>query len=234
VDEKSGSVFDYPVYASVEDFKPSVYGRRVRRTMLRQVELQPSEVLELRPLFPHLAQLLEMQHAQLRDLPRNILTVPEVEAATSDIAEVVPVGEPYRKRVRRPGYAVAVNLRGAIPLVYFLLGGGVAAAGVWLVYRDLAFLLGSLMVVAGVIGFSWGCYTAMLCLGVYENRWINRRLRQEIRQRSETWVDATDPAAMYVSIIPRESFSEVKLTLASDVLLMRLAKLKRAIFMEGD
>src|SRR5262249_29252449 len=67
-----------------------------------------------------------------------------------------------------------------------------------------------------------------------ENRWIERRLRQEIGERSDIRVDPADPDGMYVSIIPRESFTRVKMTMASDLLLLKLDAHKRQILMEGD
>src|SRR5262249_56557776 len=39
---------------------------------------------------------------------------------------------------------------------------------------------------------------------------------------------------VYVSIIPRESFVKVKLTMASDLLLLKLDERRRLLLMEGD
>ena len=53
-------------------------------------------------------------------------------------------------------------------------------------------------------------------------------------QRADAWVDPADTEAMYVSIIPREHFSQIKLTMASDLLLLKVDKKGRRLLMEGD
>src|SRR5438552_3178653 len=93
---------------------------------------------------------------------------------------------------------------------------------------------GCVTLAVGAAGFAWGFYTAIYCLAVYENRWIERRLRAEVRHRSDVWVDADDPDSTYVSLIPRESFAKVKWTMASDVLLLRLDERRRQVILEGD
>ena len=47
-------------------------------------------------------------------------------------------------------------------------------------------------------------------------------------------VSARDPEAVYVSLIPRESFAKVKLTMSSDLLLLRSDPLKGELLLEGD
>jgi hypothetical protein len=197
-------------------------------------------VLELRPLFPHLAELLAARHAELRRLPTNVVTEPGTHPAAEgrvkaagELAEITPVPEPYRQRVRGKGYALAVNLRGLIPVVYIFGGGGLAAWGIWsLTQSSLAF--GCAATAIGVPACLWGLYTGGYCLGVYENRWIERRLRQELAQRGEVLVDPQDLDGLYVSLIPRESFVKIKLTMASDVLLMKLDQRRQEILLEGD
>jgi len=56
-----GSPLDYPVYTSVEGHdphRPSRMSGNLRRTLLRQVELKPAEVLTVQPWFSDLAQRL--------------------------------------------------------------------------------------------------------------------------------------------------------------------------------
>jgi hypothetical protein len=197
------------------------------------VELEPIEVLHLRPLFPHLAGLLDGQHPRLREVPANVVTAAEVERDASDVAQVTAVPEPYRKRVRGPGYALAVNLRGLISVGYMFGGLGLAVAGIWL-SKEGQVLPGVPLIAVGAAGAGWGVYVARLCLGVYENRWIRRQLCREISRRPDARVRDDDPDALYVSIIPRDSFITVKWTMASDVLLLKLDLPKRQILLEGD
>jgi hypothetical protein len=236
VDQPSNGALEFPIYLSAVDFPSPEYPglfRRMRRTTLDKVDLATMEVLYLRPLFPHLAQLLEMQHEKLRDVPRNVIVVPEVERATEEIASITPIPEPHRKRVRGAGYAFSVNIRGLIPVVYIFGGIGFVAAGAWMIDKGET-LTGALLAGAGAPALAWGVFAAVWCMGAYENRWILWRLLQEIRQRPDARVNADDPDALYVSIMPRESFSAIKWTMASDVLLLKIDLPKRQILMEGD
>ena len=127
-----------------------------------------------------------------------------------------------------------VNLIGLTPLVWFLGGAGVAGLGIWMISEDMMLPLAVAALVVGMGCFAWGAYTGLYCLSVPENRWIERRLRQEIGQRPNPLVDSADPEAMYVSIIPRESFAKVQLTMSSDLLLLKIEERKRELLLEGD
>lgn len=226
---ETGSALEFPIYASFEDCPR----RRLRRTVIRQVELELAEVLALRPLFPKMTRLLEMQHTALRDLPAEASAQTSPSVAASDRAQITPVPEPYRKRVQGKGYALRVNLIGATPLIYLLAGMGAVAGGIALLKFE-SIPLGCASIVAGAAGFVWGIYISQYCFSVPENRWIERRLRREIGQRPEMLVDPQDADAIFVSLIPRESFSKIKWTMASDVLLLKLDKSRRQLLMEGD
>src|SRR5262249_3447945 len=81
---------------------------------------------------------------------------------------------------------------------------------------------------------AWGVYTGGYCLGVYENRWVHRRLRHELGLRPDPLFDPSDPEAVFVSLMPRDSFVRVKWTSASDVLLMFIDEKRKEILLEGD
>src|SRR5262249_19178306 len=67
-----------------------------------------------------------------------------------------------------------------------------------------------------------------------ENRWIERRLCHEIAGRPDALVSPRDPEAIYVSLIPRESFAKVRLTMSSDLLLLGIDQAKGQLLLEGD
>lgn len=230
-----GSPFDYPIYASLHappGTRPWHLLRNMRRTSLRQVRLEPVEVLELQPLFPKLAAMLSSRHPELSSLPPAV-AAPTPEVPASEVAQITPVPEPFRRRVRRRGYALQVNLIGLAPGVLFFGGFGLVAGGIWLA-TEKSLPLGWAAVAAGVVGLLLGGYTGLYCLCVFENRWINRRLRYEIAQRPDALVDSRDPEGMYVSLIPRESFAEVRLTMSSDLLLLKIDDRGGRLVMEGD
>jgi hypothetical protein len=236
VEPHSGFVLDYPVYASVEALPEPGSARmfqKIRRTQLRQAKLEVAEVLILRPLFPKLAQRLAEQHAELRDLPLEVPIAPSTEVPATELAQVTPVPERYRQTVRTRWYPLWVNLIGLTPMVYFFGGIGLIGGGAWLV-TEKAMPLGWAMIPVGAVGFAWGVYTGLYCLCVAENRWIERRLRAEIGRRPDYLVDPRDPASIYVSLIPREHFAKVRLTMSSDLLLLKIDEPQRLLVMEGD
>jgi hypothetical protein len=154
-------------------------------------------------------------------------------ARAEDMAEITPVPEPYRQRVRTRGYALKVNLIGLTPAVFIFGGIGLLILGGYLISKDdVALGLGPCIL--GGLSCAWGLYTGLYCLSVYENRWIERRLRAEIGQRPDFLVDPSAADAAYVSLIPREHWSKVKLTMASDLLLMRIDVPRREVLLEGD
>jgi hypothetical protein len=235
---KDGSAFDYPIYATLKGPAAAVLAGAFRNLywqlhgmLLRQVKLETVEVLALRPLFPQLAQLLALKHEELRSLPANVAAIPSPAIATSERAEITPIPAPYRQQVRSKGYALWVNLYGATPLVYFFGGGGLLAWGVSLIAKG-SMPLGCAAAAIGGVGLLWGGYVGLYCLGVAEDRWIERRLRREVAQRPDPIVDPLDPESVYVSLIPRESFSKVQLTMSSDLLLLKTHE--HALLMEGD
>jgi hypothetical protein len=231
-----GSLLEYPVYASLQaqpETRPWHLLRNMRRTRMRQVKLETAEVLTLRPLFANLAQMLAVQHDELRDLPPGVTLTANMEAAGSELAEITAVPEPFRQRVRSKGYALWVNLIALTPAVYFFGGGGLAAFGIWLAVEK-PMPLGWAAAAVGAAGVVWGAYTGLYCLCVPEDRWINRRLRQEIGQRPDSLVDGRDPESLYVSLVPRESFAKVQLTMSSDLLLLKIDDRARRLLMEGD
>jgi hypothetical protein len=226
----------YPIYASIKDQsseKSMLRPGRVPRTHLRQVAVTTAEVLTLRPLFPKLAHFLEIQHAELRPEPADLTSASAGGAPAADTAVITPVPDPYRQRVRGPGYAWKVNLIGLAPLLFILAGAGLLFLGYRLASSDeIPLSIGPF--VLGASSVAWGIYTALYCMSVYENRWINRRLRKELSQRPDVLVDPGDPGSVYVSLIPRTSFAQVKLTMASDVLLMSIDAKRRLVLLEGD
>jgi hypothetical protein len=226
----------HPIYVTVKDqsakksmFRPG----RLPRTCLRQAALTTAEVLTLRPLFPKLAHFLAIQHAELRTESAEVPSASGGAAPPADVAVITPAPDPYRQRVRGPGYALKVNLIGLAPLLFIAAGGGLIYLGYHLASREeIALSIGPFAL--GGLSIAWGIYTALYCMSVYENRWANRRLRTELAQRPDVLLDPADPANVYVSLIPRESFAQVKLTMSSDLLLLGVDTKRRAVLLEGD
>jgi len=149
------------------------------------------------------------------------------------VAEVTPVPEPFRQRVRGPGYKAKVNLIELHPLVCFFGGIALAALGVWQL-AEANWPIGAALLAAGVPIAIWGVYVALCCTSATSNRWIEHRLRYEIGQRNDSLIDPHDPESIYVSLIPREHFRRVRWTYASDLLLLKIDAARRQVLLEGD
>ncbi len=236
VQPPTGSPLLYPVYASIEDLpfpRPWYWPSRTRRTSLRQVALTLREAVALRPVFPQLTKLLAAQHAELRDLPVAAATPSASPAVTSEAAVITPVPVAFREQVSGAGFALKVNLLDLIPVAFILGGLGLLFLGGYLVSRD-AILASVIPFVAGAAGLVWGVYTGGFCLCVYSNRRLERQLRAAVARRPDWLVDPRDAGAVYVSLIPREKFAKVSLTMSSDLLLMGIDQPRREILLEGD
>ncbi|NQT17464.1 MAG: hypothetical protein HQ582_32210 [Planctomycetes bacterium] len=86
----------------------------------------------------------------------------------------------------------------------------------------------------GAVAFVWGAYTGIYCMSVSGHRWINRRLRREIGLRPDALVDPKSPESLFVSLVPREAFAKIQLTMTSDLLLLKIDQPQRRVVMEGD
>lgn len=233
------SVSSFPVYATVEGVCTSglwavLTSGRGRYTVLRQTALEPVEVLDLRPLFPQLSRLLEQSHPEARTLLDSVMALPGLDEVPGDRAEIVPVPGDSQRRVGGPGYLLAVNLRGAIPVMCLLRGGVGAFFGLVCVFSGDATVLGWFAVMAGLASLVWGWYTNSCCHLAHECRWVNRRLREEIRLRADAWVDADDPESIYLDIVPRRRFAGIGARRTSDIVLLKVDESQKTVLMEGD
>jgi len=231
-----GSSLDFPVFATLggptakvaKDDPAAGYS-----ATLRQIELEPQEVLLLLPRFPKLAAVLGTQHPELREVAQTVVApVPPAAPAASAVATVEPVPDPYRQKVRSGGYTFWVNMAGLSPVLYLFGGIGVAVGGGYLLSEE-RLIAGVPLTVLGAGLILWGLYTAIFTLAVPENRLILKWLKREIARRSDVWVDPSDPEAVYVSLIPREHFAKVKLTMSTDLLFLKLDP-EQGLLMEGD
>lgn len=240
-DAPDGSPLEWPVYGSIEDHRTGWFVQTMKKMVIRQVELTTAEIISLRAVLPKLAAKLDVEHPELqvaapaRVIPTAAATGGAKSTATS-VATVTPVEEEFRQRVRNRSYPWMLNLRDLMPIVHFLTGLLLIACCVGLVIMDgIGFkLLGVLCGLGAAAALGWGYYTSQWCLCVYGNRWGEKRLRTELARRPKTIVDLADDDLRYVSIIPRDSFTKVKLTMASDLLLLKIDEARKQLRLEGD
>jgi hypothetical protein len=174
------------------------------------------------------------QHLKLRKLPAVILpAAPVIRESPQELATIIRVPEPHHQTIGNPSYALKANLIALIPVIFILGGIGLCFLGGFLVPKP-QMVLSRLLLIFGGSAFAWGIYTGGYCMGVYENRWVERRLRSEIRSRPDSLVEADDPDTVLTSLIPRHNWSRVKWTMASDLFLMHVDSRRREVLLEGD
>ena len=246
VPSDGGSPIAYPIYLSISDpaCAASLLQRAVGTNPRYQFRLEPDQILDLLPLFPKLKEMLSSKHDDIRQLI-EVEETEQVEAAiastlASDLASVHPVAEAYRNQLRNASYKWIVNAIGLSPLVFLAAGLGSISLGAWLlawfeqaVPKSNA-IPGIGAIIAGIGSFAWGIYLGIYCLSVPENRWISRRLRSQISMRPGGSEMADDPEALFVSMIPRESWLKIQMTMASDLLLLKLDPKEQELRMCGD
>jgi hypothetical protein len=64
--------------------------------------------------------------------------------------------------------------------------------------------------------------------------YIHRVARHEFRQRPDSWVDADNPDALYVQVIPRSRWTKIMLENAADLGFLLVDQARRVILFEGD
>ena len=174
------------------------------------------------------------QHLKLRKLPTAILPAkPATVGSTQKLALITPLPEPHQRNIRNSSFALKLNLVALIPGIFFFGGIGLCVLGEFFVPRRPE-ALRTLLLVFGGIALGWGAYTALYCLGVYEDRWVERRLRAEIQYRPDALVESNDPDAVCASLIPRENWSQVNWTMSSDLFLVRIDPRSKEVLLEGD
>ena len=229
------SPLKYPVYATITDvplksamFRPDW----IPTTLLRQVALEPAEVLALRPVCAEMAKLLAIAHPELAEIPADV--TPGVDAAPAGgVAQLsrIPSAEPKRTgNNREVAWLVFLRLApGLAALAAALIFGGGVYLAVAMRFESAFFVTTPLAV--GLLLFA--IYAGLLCKGVLEGRWQLRRLRAAIAGRRDALVTAADAQAVCVSLIPRAAFDAVWGEMPDDVLLLKIDAPEKRLLAEG-
>lgn len=94
--------------------------------------------------------------------------------------------------------------------------------------RSVGLMVAGGLLFIGVLGYSFKDSS----MGA--NPWLKRQLRKEIARRSSVFVDANDPDALFVEIVPKSNWGKVMLDNASEVGLLVVDRGRREIRFEGD
>lgn len=241
VNSQDVSPLKCPVYLSVtapnslQTGVSSFFGRRSGFTRIR---LEPRETLALKSLFPKLAAVLDLAHKELRELPKkskpSFSEMPTSIFDATESAQIVPVPEPYGGRVFNTRFVIISNLLGGVTLVAIFGGIGLGLLGVYLAEEGWGLfttvpllLISAVLIVTGVV-LSLGYSHLLECL------YSRFKMRQAIRQRPDSFVDADDPDAVSIGLTVRENWVSIKWETASDIGLLKIDPKLNEVRIEAD
>ena len=243
-----------PVYLSIKPVKdgsprPLNPHQTMRRALVRDRALHPTETAALVPLFPFLRRDADQAAAE------------KIEAAAKQRSEAV-------RQTRRDELQGVLILEEAIPAPF--CGGVISTANVVkavflsaapvlsLLPVSIPLILGVILVaplldpergddfpgVPSTVRWSLlvGGGIALGLAGIWacrhgtslRDRFFWRRTCDAVGQRPEVWVDSDDPEACFVEIVPRQNWQKVKAETATDFGFLKCDAERAALYFEGD
>ena len=224
-----------PVFLTVRETTVEQQGRLIKKsvpkvkTLLNHVRLTPEEVATLIPVFAALKALLP-------DLP----AAPAPAGTTTAVARVEPVPSHYAGRLLARHYYVSLFL---LALLIGSIVGGIGLILAGLTLGILGVEIGPLPPSVGALAsivLGIACLALLLKLTIFLQRQSGRTLYRaalrEIPMRPDPIVDAEDPAAIFVAVVPRKNWarSNRMLETASDAGFLRIDTARGLILFEGD
>jgi hypothetical protein len=150
------------------------------------------------------------------------------------VATIEFVEDAYRGRLLTRLSAVRANLLSCLPLAVWFGGIGLFVLGMChcstleLTWQGWVLPGGGILMI--VVGAAIGGSYPMSA----ESWYCDRKNRRAFRLRPSTVVDAEDPEAVCISILPRENLRRIKLVADSDIGLLKVDVRCSTVFFEGD
>ena len=226
----------WPVYLTIDEVEITIKGLvskkpKVRTArVLRQVELSAEEAALLASLFPELAGRATIA----ADPYPSTGPAPGVAAA-----EVRPVPEEYAGKVLTGRHALIGNLYALSPLLMLLFGFACLGGGAWMIEQGWTIgplppnVSGIVVLVAGIGSFF---LTALLAKPAERlgNGHLHRVARGQFEWRPDRLVDADDPDARFVEVVPRRNFQRIMAETATDIGFFKVDARRGLLLFEGD
>lgn len=154
------------------------------------------------------------------------------------VAEVQPVPYPYSGQVLTIKTAILTNLLVLVPILIQLVGIVLCGWGAYLCFSDQAqtsFLVeGAVLMVAGLLFLVPGTYFGWIRVGSLSTGYVRRLARKQLDMRPDRMVEAEDPQAIFVEVVPRVNWNRFMLDDATDVGFLVTNEARREILFEGD
>jgi hypothetical protein len=202
-------------------------GQVKKHAWIRQAELNEEEIKALEPVFDGFHPPGSLIEPAVGDTADSLAVV------TGPLATVQSIASPYQGKVLSRGHLWFGVVLGLLPILTFPAALGLFALaalfhdqmGPWIAAAVGLSGFGSLVI--GVLVFTW--YADFL-----PSRYLHRIAKRELELRPDRWVDADDPDAIFIQVVPRENWARVMLENASDVGFLRIDSGRREVVFEGD
>ncbi|HEV3256339.1 MAG TPA: hypothetical protein VG013_05610 [Gemmataceae bacterium] len=205
------------IYLTVKEVKNHVWPK----VLFKHGELAPEELAGLVPLFPALQSLVD--HVT----PPAQTSHGTDKAASGSGVDVQPVPAPFAGRVITGRHVAMAHVVAVAPSLAGL--GLLAGAGVAL-HHDQLGLAGVMIVLAlGILGA-----VVRMARVPASARYFRQVARRAFRERPDCLVAPDQPGAVFVEVIPRRNWNQMKIESATDMGFLLVDREQGRLLFEGD
>ena len=242
---KEGRSRDCPVYVSLKSVTTGPKGaafdsfeQSKGKLLERYVQLNPDELPALAPRFPAF-ETYAGRAAVASLLPKPEMRDPEEEVKGEGVfAEISSLGSEHTGKVMTRKRLLFCSAFGIAGLLGFIGGLGLVAWGASLLEgKDptaAARMGGIALCAAGGVLVLSALSGMFFDLSFGGNRWLRKAFRAELARRAGLLVDAHDPDARFVEVVPKLNWGKMMLDNASDIGLLIVDRARRELRLEGD
>lgn len=245
---KDGVPRDCPVYVSVKNINSApkqaaldTFEQSKGKLLVRGLQLNTDELAALAPRFK-IFETLTGRSAVAALLPSE---PPEEPTENKDLvyAEITPLTDDHAGKVLTRKNILIMSAISLLVLAGFFAGMGLMLGGIFLAFPDHPPIdgvsptektCGLALIVFGGIWFLFSIGIALVNPSYFGTRFFRKLHRNELARRIALMVDANDPEALFVEIVPKLNWGKVMLENASDLGLLVVDRSKRQLRFEGD
>ncbi len=239
-----------PVYVSLKNITKTGGGGGVLdpfdgspgKVLLRSLWLSPDETSALARRFPVFGSS-GGSTAPAGTTAERAMETGRIDYSAAHAPEIRPVGTEFAGKVLTKRNALIGTLLSLAALVLLFAGLGLAAWGGMTAFPDdksrqpVSPETKTIGIAALSVGLALFASTAVFFLvnpSYFGNRWFLKVVKHEFARRTGSLVDANDPEALFVEVVPKLTWGKMMLDNASDVGFLRVDKARREVLFEGD
>ena len=245
---KEGMPRDCPVFVSVKNIntppKQAVFDafeQSKGKALVSGLQINSGELAALAPRFK-VFETLAGRSAAAALLPEEP-AVDQDENKNLAYAEITPLSGDYAGKIMTRKTSLTASMFSAL-IAAGLFGGLILAlGGLFIGFPDHPPAGGVSLrekIVGGVmVGVGFACFLVSVGIslvnpGFLANRYLRKLFLSELARRTSVAVDANDPDALFVEIVPKLNWGRMMLENASDIGLLVVDRGRRELRFEGD